>query len=207
MRVDVCLRRPNIDLSLRSAHCGSTLHTYDCCTGADPRRLDRTSTRSCSGFMPGGMVISSSMFSRYRKVKGISRRLPPESVAKSARPGLPSTSPSTDRTTTPLTTVSGFMGWTRVTRTRNLFAVAVATIRACWIFTSAEFAFWVTIPGKRPIPGSPGPPGPADRRSCAAPLRAPGSALRWKIPAGPLWRAARKWWPPWPTIYSSPARF
>src|SRR5688572_32363714 len=66
----------------RSAHCGSTLHTYDCCTGADPRRLDLTSTRSCSGFMPGGMVISSSMFSRYRKVKGISRFLPPESVAK-----------------------------------------------------------------------------------------------------------------------------
>jgi hypothetical protein len=62
---------------------------------------------------------------------------------------LPSTSPSTDKTTTPLTTVSGFMGWTSVTRTRNLFAVAVATIRACWIFTSAEFAFWVTIPRKK----------------------------------------------------------
>src|SRR6185295_8480627 len=138
------LASPEHDLLPRSAHCGSTLHTYDCCTGAEPRRLDLTSTRSCSGFMPGGMVISSSMFSRYRKVKGISRRFPPESVAKSARPGLPSISPSTDKTTTPLTTVSGFMGWTRVTRIRNLFAVAVATIRACWIFTSAEFAFWVT---------------------------------------------------------------
>src|SRR6185503_10929007 len=143
------LASPEHFLLPRSAHCGSTLHTYDCCTGAEPRRLDLTSTSSCSGFMPGGIVISSSMFSRYRNVKGISRRFPPESVAKSARPGLPSSSPSTDKMTTPLTTVSGFMGWTSVTRMRNLLAAAVATIRACWIFTSAEFAFWVTIPRKK----------------------------------------------------------
>jgi hypothetical protein len=142
MRVDVCLRRPNID-SPRSAI--ADRHSIHTTAAPVPNHADSTDfDQKLFGFHAWGHVISSSMFSRYRKVKVISRRLPPESVAKSARPGLAidfAVHRQHHHTTHHRIRLHG---WTSVTRIRNLFAVAVATYAPAVIFTSAEFAFWVT---------------------------------------------------------------